>query len=518
MPAAFRSTVYLIGAGPGDTGLLTLRGKELLETCDVVVYDYLAAEELLAFARADAELIYVGKMGGDHTLPQEEISSLLVAKASEGKSVARLKGGDPYMFGRGAEEAEELVNAGIAFEVVPGVTSAIAGPAYAGIPLTHRKYASSVCFATGHEDPAKPESAHDWKALATGTSTLVFFMGMKNLPSIVRNLTANGMDPQTPAALVRWGTTPDHRSVTGTLANLPRLAEEGNFTAPSLIVIGKVASLRDTFNWFEKRPLLGEGVMVTRSREQASGMARRLTASGARVMQFPTISIEAPEDAAPVREAACRLREYDWVVFTSPNGVDYFWKELEALRLDARAFALSFVAAIGPATAEALMAKGIRADYVPSSFVAEDLLSGLVAQGISGKRILIPRAEAARDVLPQGLAKAGAEVSVVAAYRTLPAKGRAENAAKALELFGQGKIRYITFASSSTVTHFLDAIPLETLRQYPDLRFACIGPVTAKTLEDAGLSCHIMPEEYTIPALVAAIAWYAHNMPPAHGR
>jgi len=500
------STVYLIGAGPGDTGLLTLRGKELLETCDVVIYDYLAAEDLLAFARPDAELIYVGKMGGDHTLPQQEINTLLVAKASAGKSVARLKGGDPYMFGRGAEEAEVLVAAGIPFEVVPGVTSAIAGPAYAGIPLTHRKYASSVCFATGHEDPTKPESAHNWKALATGTSTLVFFMGMKNLPSIVQNLTANGMDPQTPAALVRWGTTPDHKSVAGTLEALPRLAKEGNFTAPSLIVIGAVASLRDTFNWYEKKPLLGQGVMVTRSREQASGMARQLAANGARVIQFPTISIEAPEDAAPVREAACRLREFDWVVFTSPNGVEYFWKELEALRLDARAFAVSFVAAIGPATADALAAKGIRADYVPPSYVAEDLLAGLAAQGVSGKRVLIPRAASARDVLPQGLAAAGADVSVVAAYRTLPAKNRIENATRALELFSQGKIRYITFASSSTVTHFLDAVPVETLRQYPDLRFACIGPVTAKTLEDASLPCHVMPEEYTIPALVAAIA------------
>ena len=499
------ATVYLIGAGPGDAGLLTLRGKELLETCDVIVYDYLANDELLSFAKPGAEILYVGKMGGDHTLAQDKINALLVAKAGEGKNVARLKGGDPYMFGRGAEEAEELLEAGIAFEVVPGVTSAIAGPAYAGIPLTHRKYASSVCFATGHEDPLKPESAHDWKSLATGASTLVFFMGMKNLSSIVANLTENGMDPATPAALVRWGTTPDHRSAAGTLAELPRLAEEGNFTAPSLIVIGKVALLRDTLNWFEKKPLLGQGVMVTRSRDQASGMARQLSANGARVVEFPTISIEAPADASPVREAACRLREYGWAVFTSPNGVDYFWRELEALGLDARAFAATHVAAIGPATAEALAKKGIRADYVPSSFVAEDLLAGLLAQGVSGRRILIPRAENARDVLPRGLEQTGAVVTVVPVYRTVPAPGRAENAAKALELFREGKIRYITFASSSTVANFLEAVPVETLRQYPDLRFACIGPVTAKTLEDAGLACHVMPEEYTIPGLVAAI-------------
>ncbi len=500
------STVYLIGAGPGDAGLLTLRGKELLETCDVIVHDYLANEELLSFARRDAEIIYVGKMGGDHTLPQREINALLVARAKAGNSVARLKGGDPYMFGRGAEEAEELLAAGVPFEVVPGVTSAIAGPAYAGIPLTHRKFASSVCFATGHEDPDKPESAHDWHALATGASTLVFFMGMKNLPGIVENLVGHGMAPDTPAALVRWGTTPDHRSVAGTLAELPRLAEEGKFTAPSLIVIGKVVGLHGRLNWFEKKPLLGAGVMVTRSREQASGMARLLASHGARVVEFPTIGIEPPEDASPVREAACRLREYDWAVFTSPNGVDSFWRELDALRLDARAFAATSVAAIGPATADALARKGLRADFMPQSYVAEDLLAGLLARGVAGTRILIPRAENAREVLPKGLADAGALVSVVPVYRTVPASGRAENAARAVALFREGKIRYITFASSSTVTNFLDAVPVETLRRFPALRFACIGPVTAGTLEEAGLVCHVMPERHTIPDLVAAIA------------
>ena len=508
-----KATVYLIGAGPGDAGLLTLRGKELLETCEVVVYDYLANEELLAFARPDAELIYAGKMGGDHTLPQQEINALLTAKAGEGKRVARLKGGDPYMFGRGAEEAEELLKADIPFEVVPGVTSAIAGPAYAGIPLTHRSHASSVCFATGHEDPLKPESAHDWKALATGASTLVFFMGMKNLPEIVGNLTAHGMDPLTPAALVRWGTTPDHRSIAGTLTDLPRLAQEGNFTAPCLIIIGSVVRLRESLAWFEKKPLLGKGVVVTRSREQASGMARMFAAEGARVVEFPTIRIEPVADTALMREAACRLREYDWAVFTSPNGVDHFWRTLESLRLDTRAFAGTFVAAIGPATADALLHKGIIADYVPQSHVAEALLAGLVAQGVAEKKILIPRAETARDILPQGLEKAGALVSVVPAYRTLPARNSEKTTAQVLELFETGKIRYISFASSSTVENFLAVVPAEILRHYPDLRFACIGPITAKTLKDAGLCCHIMPEQYTIPALVEAIIADARSNP-----
>ena len=497
------STVYLIGAGPGDAGLFTLRGKELLETCDVVVYDYLANDELLAMARPDAEVIYVGKQGGNHTLSQEKINTLIVAKAKEGKSVARLKGGDPYMFGRGAEEAEELLAAGVSFEVVPGVTSAIAGPAYAGIPLTHRAYASSVCFATGHEDPTKPESAHNWQALASGTSTLVFFMGMKNLPEIVTKLTENGMAPTTPAALVRWGTTPEHKSVTGTLAELPRLAAKHAFSAPSLIIIGHVVSLRSSLNWFEQKPLLGHGVLVTRSREQASVMSRQLSRLGAKVAEFPTISIVPATDAAPIHKAARRLCEYDWVIFTSPNGVDYFWHELTALGLDARAFAATAVAAIGPATAEALARRGICADFVPETFVAENLLAGLIATGMAGKKVLVPRAETARDILPQGLEKAGALCQVLPVYRTIPAT---VDTAAMLKRLGDGSIRYVTFASSSTVTHFLKAVPEDILRKNDQLRFACIGPITAQTLRDAGFTCHVMPERHTIPALVEAIA------------
>ncbi|MDR3074379.1 MAG: uroporphyrinogen-III C-methyltransferase [Deltaproteobacteria bacterium] len=497
------AAVFLIGAGPGDAGLLTLRGKELLEDCDAVIYDHLANDELLRFARPGAELIYAGKMGGGHSLPQEDINALIIAKAREGKRVARLKGGDPYVFGRGAEEAEALSAAGIPFEVVPGVTSAIAAPAYAGIPLTHRLHASSVCFVAGHEDPTKPESAHNWKALATGASTLVFFMGMKNLPAIVEKLTTNGMDQSTPAALVRWGTTTDHKSAAGRLVDLPRLAAEQGFTPPSLIVVGQVVLLRDTLNWFEKKPLLGRGVLVTRSREGASSLARELAFLGARVVEFPCIRIEPPPDAAPLREAACRLREYDWAVFTSPNGVTGFWNALEATGLDARAFAATRVAAVGPETAEALARKGIRADYMPAAFVAEALLSGLLAQGVAGKRILLPRAEQARDALPDGLAEAGAECHALPAYRTVSA---VEDVPPVLRKLEEGSIRYISFASSSSVAHFLAAVPPETLARYPRLRFACIGPITAKTLRDAGLTCHVMPTRHTIPDLAAALA------------
>ena len=494
--------VYLIGAGPGDPGLFTLRGKELLETCDVVVYDYLANDALLALANKNAEIIYVGKQGGDHTLAQSEINRLIVARAQEGKRVARLKGGDPYMFGRGAEEAEELLEAGIPFEVVPGVTSAIAAAAHAGIPLTHRAHASSVCFATGHEDPSKASSVHNWKALATGTSTLVFFMGMKNLPDIVHNLTTHGMNPHTPAALVRWGTTPRHKSCAGTLAELPELAAQHGFTAPSLIIIGPVVSLRGKLNWFEKKPLLGHGIVVTRSREQASSMSALLRQEGAEVIEFPTIAVTPLEDTSPTREALCRLREYDWVVFTSANGVAFFWREMDALGLDARAFAATQVAAIGPATAQALAEKGIRADFVPESFIAESALAGLVARGVRGRNILIPRAREARDVLPQGLVDAGATCRVLPVYAAMP-QDTGHDAV--LHAMAEGSIRYITFASSSTVTNFFRRIPQELFAAGTTIRFACIGPITAATLREHGLTCHVMPERYTVPDLVRAI-------------
>ena len=494
--------VYLIGAGPGDPGLFTLRGKELLEGCDVIVYDYLANDELLALARKGAEIIYVGKQGGDHTLAQDEINRLIVSLAREGKRVARLKGGDPYMFGRGAEEAEELLAAEIPFEVVPGVTSAIAAAAYAGIPLTHRAYASSVCFATGHEDPFKVESAHNWRALATSASSLVFFMGMKNLPDIVRNLTANGMDPETPAALVRWGTTSRHRSCVGTLKELPNLAIQYAITAPSLIIIGSVVALHDKFNWFEKKPLLGKGVVVTRSREHTSGISALLRSERAEVLEFPTISVEPLEDAAPVREAICRLCEYDWIVFTSANGIAFFWRELDALGLDARAFAATKIAVIGPATAEALAAKGLRADYIPNSFVAESALAGLVDLCVKGRKILIPRAMEGRDILPQGLVDAGAFCHVLPVYRTVPSAAGQNDVLRSI---AEGGVQYITFASSSTVRTFFARIPKEAVAAVPGIRFACIGPITAATLEQIGFCCHVMPERHTVPDMVRAI-------------
>ena len=496
--------VYLIGAGPGDPGLLTLKAKHVLETADVVVYDYLANKAFLDFRRPDAEVIYVGKKGGDHTLPQGEINKLLVAKAREGKVVARLKGGDPYVFGRGAEEAEELLADGLTFEVIPGVTSAVAAPAYAGIPITHRRFASSVSFITGHEDPAKDDSAHNWPALAQAASTLVFFMGVKNLADISRRLIEGGRNPKTPAALVRWGTTCRHRSMVSTLEDIPREAKEQGFKAPSLLVVGEVVGLRDKLNWFEKRPLLGKGVVVTRSREQASDLVRLLTDMGACTWEYPTIEVAPLADTTPVREALDRLNCFDWLVFTSVNGVKHFWHELTAMNRDARVLGGLMVAAIGPATAQALAERGVKADFVPDKYVAEAVVEGLLALQIGGKKVLIPRAALARDVLPDELRRAGAAVEVLPVYETHLAEQDPDEVVAAIE---EGEIHFLTFTSSSTVDNFFKMVPPGRLAPLRDkVKIACIGPITAATLGKHGFTPDIQPESYTIPALAGALA------------
>ncbi|MFW6357199.1 MAG: uroporphyrinogen-III C-methyltransferase [bacterium] len=495
--------VYLIGAGPGDPGLLTLKGRDILSMADVVVYDYLAGKSLLAHCRPDAELIYVGKKGGDHTMAQQDINALLVAKAGEGKTIARLKGGDPYVFGRGAEEAEDLVAAGIEFEVVPGVTSAVAATAYAGIPLTHRDYASSVSFITGHEDPTKPDSAHNWESLAKGTSTLVFFMGVKNLPMITKELARAGMDAAKPAALVRWGTTCLQQTLVAEVGTIAQKAKEAGFKPPALLVVGDVVRLRETLGWFEKRPLLGKGVVVTRAREQASELAVLLENQGACTIEFPTISITPLDDegaAAGVSQAG----SFDWVVFTSVNGVKFFWKYLADQNLDTRILGSCNVAAIGPATADALRERGIRPDFVPHKYVAEHVVQGLLELGVKGKRVLIPRAEKAREILPEELGRAGAEVRILPVYRTGLVQQSGEELLAQLE---EGTIQVITFTSSSTVENFFQLVEPEQLKPHlkQGVKLACIGPVTGKTLEGFGFTADIQSPEYTIPGLVEAI-------------
>lgn len=495
--------VYLIGAGPGDPGLLTIKGKEILEQADVVVYDFLISDILLNYAKSNAELIYVGKKASEHTLSQDEINQLIVDKAREGKIVARLKGGDPYIFGRGGEEAEELIAAGIPFEEVPGISSTIAAPAYAGIPLTHRDYSSSVTFITGHENPDKPGSIHNWEALAHSANTLVFVMGMKNLSDIVQNLLRVGLSPDTPAALIFWGTTAKHRSLVSILEKLPIEAKSNGFTNPSIVVVGMVVTLHDTLNWFEQKPLLGKSVVVTRAREQASSLASLLSELGADVLQFPTIDIQPMSYPTAIDSYIHTIKQYDWIIFTSVNGVRFFWERLHACNKDARAFSGIQVAAIGPATAEAVREKGIHPDFVPEAYMSEGIVEGMVALGMENKRILLPRAKEAREVLPNELRNAGAIVDIIPVYETKPAIVFREEVLQRLE---HGRLDCITFGSSSTVDNFFEQVPVEKLQNGHRPKLATIGPVTSRTLKKYGFDYDIQPDKYTIPALVDAIA------------
>ena len=502
--------VYLIGAGPGDPGLLTLKGKEILGRADVIVYDYLANPRLLSYAREEAEKIYVGKKGGSHTMSQSEINRLLVEKAKEGKTVARLKGGDPFLFGRGGEEAEVLVAEGIPFEVVPGVTSAIAAPAYAGIPVTHREHTSTFTMVTGHEDPTKEGSAIDWRALSR-IGTIAFLMGMKNLPRICENLIREGKPEDTPVAVIRWGSTPRQRVVTGTLKDIVSKVKEAGLGPPSIILVGEVVRLRDKLNWFEKKPLFGKRILVTRTRSQASKLVSLLEELGAECLEIPTIKIVPPESFAPLDEAIGRLEHFDWVIFTSVNGVEFFFKRLLAQGKDARALSRARIAAIGAATAEALKARGLLVDLMPQEFRAEGLIEALEREGVSGSQILIPRAREAREILPERLKELGAEVEVVPAYETVLPEEEAEAARRALK---EG-VDAVTFTSSSTVKNLLRMLGEEAKELLKGVVLASIGPITSETLRRAGLEPTCEAKEYTIPGLVEAITAYFTSEKPS---
>ncbi|PIE71053.1 MAG: uroporphyrinogen-III C-methyltransferase [Deltaproteobacteria bacterium] len=500
-----RGRVYLTGAGPGDPGLLTLKGKACIEQADVVVYDYLAAKSLLAFARPDAEKIYVGKKGGDHTLSQDGINQLLVDKASQGLTVTRLKGGDPFIFGRGGEEIEILVKAGIPFEVVPGVTSPIAAAAYAGIPLTHRQYTATVAFVTGHERPDKETSNIDWDALV-GMGTLVFLMGVKNLPNIQTELLKRGKKSDTPVALIQWGTTTRQRTVTGTLDTIVDDVKAAGLTSPAIILIGEVVNLRDSMSWFENRPLFGKRILVTRSRHQASDLVTRLAALGAECIEAPTIDVVPIADMAPLDTAIHGLSDYSWIVFTSVNGVDMFFSRLTALGFDVRQLHHINTACIGPSTANQLKKYGLKSDIIPQSYRAESVVEAFRDQAVSGANILIPRAREARPVLPVELRALGAHVDEVPVYETRIADASKETLAQALEA---GDVDLVTFTSSSTATNFMTLIPdafSEDTDRLP--AFASIGPITTETAEKLGLSVAVTAETYTIPGLVDAIIRY----------
>jgi uroporphyrinogen III methyltransferase / synthase len=481
-------TVYLVGAGPGDPGLLTARALELIASADVIVYDRLIPDSALDGARDDALLLYAGKEGGGPSMSQEQIDAMLVEHGGAGKSVVRLKGGDPFVFGRGGEEAEALRAAGIPFEVVPGVTAGVAASAYAGIPVTHRDAASAVAFVTGHEDPSKPESALDWPALAAFPGTLVVYMGVRRLAAIAEHLIAAGRDAETPAAVIERGTLSGQRVVTATLGTIAASAAEQGIRAPAIAVVGEVAALRERLRWFEQRPLSGVSVAVTRARAQASGLASRLRALGAEVIEAPAIRIRPLDSPLP------DLRSYDLVCLTSPNGVRLLFERMAEAGVDARALSGAVIAAIGPGTAATLRGLGVIADIVPERFVAEGLVEALAEVPVT--RALVARAADARDVLPDALRERGAEVDVMPVYETI-----AESLSDT-QLEAVGRADYVTFTSSSTVRFLFEAIDGRgSLRA----RLVSIGPVTSEALRAHGQEPDVEAVRHDIDGLIEAL-------------
>jgi uroporphyrinogen III methyltransferase/synthase len=489
----------LVGAGPGDLGLVTLRAKECIEQADVIVYDYLSNPEMLKWAPENAEIVYAGKKAGAHTRTQDEINALLVEKTREGKRVVRLKGGDPFVFGRGAEEAQALAAAHVPFVVVSGITSAIAGPSYAGIPVTHRGKNSHVTFFTGHEDPGKPETSIDFAALAKLGGTQVMLMGVERIEAIAREMLANGMRSNLPVALIRWATTGRQETLVGDLENIAQRVAETGFTAPAVAVFGDVVALRNELSWFENRPLSGKRIVVTRTRSQAGVLSEQLRALGADVIELPTIRIEPPSDLRAFAELVQDAHAYDWIVFTSPNGVTAFFDLFYKLYDDAREIGAARIAAIGPATAQRIKEFHIHVDLQPEEFVAESIVREFRKQGgVENLRILLARAEKARDLLTKELSALGAIVDEGFAYRTVP-ETRDDSGARR-RLLEEGA-DLITFTSSSTVENFL-ALGLP----WPEkMEVASIGPVTSKTARDRGLAVAVEARRHDVPGLVDAV-------------
>lgn len=508
MPRNKKGKVYLVGAGPGDPGLLTLKAKECLSQADVVIYDNLANRTFLEYADPKAELIYVGKKGSDHTMSQQDINSLIVDMAQKGHFVVRLKGGDPFVFGRGGEEALELAKAGLNFELVPGITSAIAVPAYAGIPLTQRGYTSTVAFITGHEAPLKEKSDIAWDKLATGIGTLVFLMGVGNLSRIAESLMEHGRSPATPVAVIRSGTVSDQKTIKGTLKDIARLAEEKDITPPAIIVVGDVVRLSEKLNWFETRPLFAKRIVVTRAREQASRFIAALNELGAECIEFPTIELVPPESWDELDRAIGAIESFQWLIFTSVNGVKFFLKRLKTLGKDIRDLKGLKIGAIGPKTAEIWHGFGIKPDLIPNEYRAEAIVAGLKKRGVEGIKILLPRAASARQVLPDELRKMGAHVEVPPAYHTIKPD---HDTVQMGEMFEKGAIDMVTFTSSSTVNNFVqmfEADGQKLQKWMARVAVACIGPITAKTAQENGFTVSLVPPEYTIESLTDSIVQY----------
>jgi uroporphyrinogen III methyltransferase/synthase len=491
--------VYLVGAGPGDPGLITVKGAECLGKADVIVYDRLASPRLLRYARPEAERIYVGKAEGRHTLSQEEINELLVRLAKQGRTVVRLKGGDPFVFGRGGEEAETLVQHGIPFEVIPGVTSAVAVPAYAGIPVTHRDHTPSFAVVTGHEDPEKETSWIDWEKLSTGVGTLIFLMGVGRLPHIVDQLLQHGRPPHTPVALIRWGTRVEQETVTGTLDTIVEEVQRRGFRSPAIIIVGDVVRLRERLNWFERKPLFGRRVLVTRAREQASELSRRIEELGGEPYEFPAIRIVPPPSWDQLDQALARLEDLKWIVFTSRNAVDSVWSRLTAIGKDVRALHGVRVAAVGASTASALRDRGILADLVAPEFRGSVLAEGLAPHLSPGDSVLLPRSNLASRELPEALARTGARILEAEAYRTVAGE---EGSDEVRSLLQAKKVHAVTFTSSSTVRFFLEALGDGAPKLLSDIPIFCMGPVTEETARQKGLNVAGVARRATIADLV----------------
>ena len=506
-PSPAPGICYLVGAGPGDPGLLTLKGKECIETADVLVYDYLCNPELLRHGRPGAQRLYVGKKAGAHTLTQDQINELIVKLTHEGKTVTRLKGGDPVLFGRGAEEAAELAKAGVRFEIVPGITSAIAGPAYAGIPVTHRDHASQLTIFTGHEDPTKADTSLDYAKLAQAEGTKVFLMGVERMGEITGELLKHGANPDTPMALVRWATHGRQQTLVATLGTMAQRVKETGFKAPAVAVVGDVVKERAAINWFENRPLFGKRIVVTRTRQQAGAVSHKLRDLGADVIELPTIRIVEPHNRMAFGELVQDCHTYDWIVFTSPNGVDAFFTMFDKLYQDARSIGGARIACIGPGTAEKVRARHLAVDLMPEKdFVAEGLVKAFKDhQNMEHVSVLWVKAEQTREIIASGLTDLGAIVDEAIAYRTVPEN---EDNLEALARLTEEGADMITFTSASTVDGFMD-LKVELPK---GIKIASIGPVTSAAIRRHGLKVNVEAKTHSIPGLVEAVSafWRKH--------
>ncbi|HZJ85468.1 MAG TPA: uroporphyrinogen-III C-methyltransferase [Syntrophomonadaceae bacterium] len=495
--------VYLVGAGPGDPGLFTLKGKSVLAQADVVIYDRLVSSRILSWAPSEAELIYVGKVSGHHAMQQKEINALLVEKAQKGKIVVRLKGGDPFLFGRGGEEALYVRENGLDFEVIPGITSAIAVPAYAGIPVTHRENTSSLTIVTGHEKPGKEESSINWAKLSQTKSTLVFLMGVENLEFIVESLLKHGKPSSTPVALIRWGTLPEQEVLTAMLDDIVDKVKTHDFKPPAVIVVGEVVKLRNTLSWVENKPLWGKKIIVTRARAQASGLVEQIASLGGEPIEFPTITIKAETNYTALHNAFDNIGNYNWLIFTSVNAVEIFFAQLRKAHKDIRHLRDIKICAIGPATRNVLEEKGLIVDNMPEEYRAEGILEELQDKIKAGDWVLLPRARGARGLLPKAIKGWGAHVNEIFIYQAV-AEPRVSK-----EMFAEivaGNIDYITFTSSSTVDNFVRIVGLDNaLRINKKAKIACIGPITADTAKGKGFKVDLIAQNYTISGLIEAI-------------